>query len=296
MEDESVRIFRDAIPREWVLREYRPDYGIDLAVEVFSPLQSNISETLAEHFFVQLKSVATGTYGSLEVHARKNVTKTRKEIIQRETPEDTVELETLRFVLDTTELQTVQRMGSGGIVLLVVVDLARRAPYFVCLNDYIEKVLLPQDPDYAAKGHKTLHIPTRNRIENTPNGLVALSAYAKRTKLYSAFQVFHHQWAEFQHGPYEMTKTDYRDMLAFFTDYLVRLDVWSWREWAILSDYREMLDSVRGLLESADPLSLDNMKVYTRFWSGLSVLGRNYEEVVREWFLPTYMANLLSYA
>jgi hypothetical protein len=36
MEQESVGILKGLLPKEWVVREYRPDYGIDLAVELFS--------------------------------------------------------------------------------------------------------------------------------------------------------------------------------------------------------------------------------------------------------------------
>ncbi len=35
MEEQSYRLFRDLIPDEWAVHEYRPDYGIDLVVEIF---------------------------------------------------------------------------------------------------------------------------------------------------------------------------------------------------------------------------------------------------------------------
>jgi len=49
-ETRSQRIFENLIPVEWVIREIKPDYGIDYLIEVFS---SGISTGIT--FFVQLK-------------------------------------------------------------------------------------------------------------------------------------------------------------------------------------------------------------------------------------------------
>jgi uncharacterized protein DUF4365 len=59
MEDLSKSLFQNVLPPEWVIHDYRPDYGIDLIVELFKFVdeEGTISETLAEMFFVQLKSM-----------------------------------------------------------------------------------------------------------------------------------------------------------------------------------------------------------------------------------------------
>lgn len=58
MEDESFQIIKKLIPKEWVIREFnRPDYGIDLVIELFDKVDEQISETLGEFIYVQVKSV-----------------------------------------------------------------------------------------------------------------------------------------------------------------------------------------------------------------------------------------------
>jgi len=36
MEEESGQILRVSLPKEWVIHEYSPDYGIDGTVEMFA--------------------------------------------------------------------------------------------------------------------------------------------------------------------------------------------------------------------------------------------------------------------
>ena len=49
MEDDSTSIFRNKLPSEWVVRQYKPDYGIDLAVEIFDKAKGKkgLFETLS---------------------------------------------------------------------------------------------------------------------------------------------------------------------------------------------------------------------------------------------------------
>ena len=47
MEEDSYKIIRNLIPKEWVIRELnRPDYGIDLVVELSNIIDDDVSETL----------------------------------------------------------------------------------------------------------------------------------------------------------------------------------------------------------------------------------------------------------
>lgn len=58
MEDESYEIIKSQIPKHWVIREFnRPDYGIDLVIELFEKIDENVAETLGEFIYVQVKSV-----------------------------------------------------------------------------------------------------------------------------------------------------------------------------------------------------------------------------------------------
>lgn len=79
-------------------------------------------------------------------------------------------------------------MGIAVPVLLVIADLATQRCSFVCLNDYIDKILIPRFKNYRDKQSRTIHIPIYNEIR-TDHGLVALRWYAKRPKLLAAFQL-----------------------------------------------------------------------------------------------------------
>jgi hypothetical protein len=77
MEDQSIRIVRDLLPDEWVVREYRPDYGIDLAIELFEYLDAKrtVAATLGETLFVQVKSADVVRSRTMRVYGRRNVEK-----------------------------------------------------------------------------------------------------------------------------------------------------------------------------------------------------------------------------
>ncbi len=51
-------VLRSKLPKEWVIRDYKPDYGIDATVELFRYLdaEETKADTLGEIFFAQLKS------------------------------------------------------------------------------------------------------------------------------------------------------------------------------------------------------------------------------------------------
>ena len=47
-EEESLQLVRSLLPEEWVIHEYKPDYGIDNVVEIFRYVdgEREIAETL----------------------------------------------------------------------------------------------------------------------------------------------------------------------------------------------------------------------------------------------------------
>jgi hypothetical protein len=75
-------------------------------------------------------------------------------------------------------------MGLAVPVLLMVAIIETKDLFFVCLNDYIDKIILPEDPEYAVKETKTLHIPQSNNLKSNISPLLF---YAKRAKYYGAF-------------------------------------------------------------------------------------------------------------
>ena len=195
-EEVSYRILRERLPETWVIHEYGPDYGIDCVVELFDYLEEDetIAETLGENFFVQLKSSASVKYSTRRVYPRENVEKGPLNQDQSEY----FDLPVAKFQIEMSELLTVQAMGPAIPVLLILVDVTTRKVFFVCLNDYIDKVVIPEDPTYYDKDSKTIFIPLANELLLSEENLVPLRIYGKRSKMYGAFGKFIYQKNEIE--------------------------------------------------------------------------------------------------
>ncbi len=184
IDENGEQLLRSRLPSHWKLRPYRPDYGLDFALEVFAPPKDPTAkfreyETLGEHIFIQLKSAQTTKAYPLKLYRRDNVEKAREVFDKKELAGT---LNTIRYSLETSELVTIERMGVGVPVLLVIADLSTRRCHFVCLNDYIDKILIPRYSDYSAKSSCTLYVPVANEIGGPVSGLDGLRWYAKRPK------------------------------------------------------------------------------------------------------------------
>jgi hypothetical protein len=223
------------------------------------------------------------------------------------------ELDTVRFSLETSELVTIERMGLGVPVLLVVADLSHSKCYFVCLSDYIDKILVPRHDDYTLKASRTIHVPTANEVGES-FGRDALRWYGKRSKLYAAFSRFVFQAAELA---YEWDSPAGMPMAKYFASRIAAYDFWDDTEmWRLIGYYGA---AVRRFLDGAGPglMRVDSAAALRaaggdakrakqledlvrsgevpQLWQLLSVLPRNYEDVCREWFLPTALGYLSSY-
>ena len=75
MEERSLQVLAAKLPAEWVRHDYRPDYGIDLAVEIFEADESGSVTTMGELFFAQVKSIKHRQIVAVEAKARGNVEK-----------------------------------------------------------------------------------------------------------------------------------------------------------------------------------------------------------------------------
>jgi Domain of unknown function (DUF4365) len=332
MEDRSIRIVRDVLPDHWVIREYKPDYGIDLTIELFEFLEQEPDQaaTLGETLFVQVKSTEVVDARRLRVHARRNVEK--GPLVEH--PAESVEVEVAALKLETSELLAVQAIGSAIPVLLFLVELSTRRIYFVCLNDLIEKVILPQNPDYHQQQTRVVHIPLQNCISaDRPHSHRPLGTYAKRPKLYAAFEKFAYQAHEleaaveyYQMAPDEEIQRNAGatvvELLRHFLAVIRRYDfwdkvpewqpiAWSYAEVAALHDFVRLpdadqdLDALRDYLLNQPGIRRDEafarswdlvdarLELYldaVRLWGRLRNLGGIYEELVREWFLPTHLS------
>ncbi len=164
--DKAVSFIKERIiPSEWVVREFTPDYGIDLDIELFEENEKGYS-AVGEHVLIQVKGTENAQYGSFELEGRI--------------------CKVLKFRIETNEINLVSRIGSALPVLLVIVDLSIKKAYQICLNDYISKVLPFQDPEYKNKRSITVNIPIANELSK--DNIDVLRLYGKRIKIYSLFQ------------------------------------------------------------------------------------------------------------
>lgn len=298
MEDESYSVIYNKLPKEWVLHQYAPDYGIDFVVETFKfNADKTEAETLGELFFVQLKSVQKTKNITKKVYSRGNVEKTT-DIDQ----DEYIEIDAITFSLDVSELLTVEAMGQAVPVLLIVVDLYSSEAYFLCLNDYIEKVLLPDSPDYYKQDTKTLYIPISNKINK--NSYANLMFYARRSKLYGAFNKFSYQKNELNYSSYDINK------IKRFLEIIMRYDFWNLEpQWPALTmcynDIKYLHELIYESVENQNKMISERFNIdignndreefifkmiVLPTWDRLVNMGCIYEEICKEWHLPTFLA------
>jgi hypothetical protein len=302
-EEISFRILRQKLPEAWVIHEYSPDYGIDCVVELFDYVDDSkeLAETLGEHFFVQLKASDSVQYSSRRAYTRGNVAKGKL----RENKSEYIDIAVANFQLDVSDLLTVELLGPAVPVLLILVDIQTERAFFVCVNDYLEKILQPEDPEFEKKGSKQIQIPVQNEILPRQVNLVPLRAFAKRAKMYGAFSRFAYQRKEIERARglanvnFETSGAEDLEMLRIFTEVSLRQDVWRSHEfWEPMVWSRRELEDVRSVIEhGVSPEELEKFKQYCHeyVWHRLCNLATMYEELVREWYLPSMLAQLASY-
>lgn len=310
IDEDGQQLLRQLLPKRWVLREYRPDYGLDYALEIFQ--EEGGTETLGEHIFIQLKSKRAVEPKPLKLFARGNVEKHRESLDKGDLVGS---MDTIRFPLERSELVTVERMGVGVPVLLVVADITAQKCYFVCLNDYIDKILAPRFDDYRSKKSRTIHVPVVNDVADSVVGLTALRWYGKRAKLLAAFQRIIYQDSELE---YAWGTSQALPMARYFASRLVQYDFWD--ETDIWSPTKYYGDAVKRFLATNEPGLMDYSMLQSKaafqgiphsesdaiqslkdqevreLWKLLAALPRNFEDICREWFLPTGLSYLTAYA
>lgn len=307
MEDESFKIIKDHLPKEWVVREFNhPDYGVDLVIELFEPINAKVSETLGEYLYVQVKSVQELEIKKDKLYPVQNVAKGN----WKEDKSEYIEVEVVKFVLDTNSIYTVQSLGSSISFVLFVVDLRARDVYFICLNDFIDKILLPQNPNYTDQGSVTITIPILNKLSEKIISRSALEIYGKRAKLLSSFAKFAYQKNELsyllKYKDFPVTtkrdeienisasESDIKRQVLFFIEQIQVLDIWEYKAWEVLpATKNELMDLKNRINDGEDLNSLIEKILIT--WHRLSNLGNMYEELTREWFLPKFLSFMTSY-
>ncbi|MBY0485381.1 DUF4365 domain-containing protein [Nitrosomonas sp.] len=302
-EDISIRVLREKLPQEWVVHSYGADYGIDCVIELFDFVDEDkkIAETLGENFFVQLKASDCIKYTKRKAYGRGNVAKGTLSINKK----DLIEISVAKFQLDMSDILTIQSIGIAIPVLLILIDTNTERAFFMCLNDYIDKVLIPEDPHYASKGSKIIYIPTDNEIINEKDALVPLRAYGKRSKMYGAFALFSYQLKEIWRiqgraaAPHKTSLDQAVNMIKTFIDISMKQDIWSGHEFwePIGRSFAELSELKIKLEKGVKDEDYEQLLYYCSdyIWHRLTNLANMYEELVREWFMPTYLAQLTSY-
>lgn len=157
-------------------------------------------------------------------------------------------------------------------------------------------------------------------IVNSEDGLVPLQFYAKRAKLMAAFEKFRYQQHELQYVDNE----GLRQRAEHFARILLRFDFWrSCDWWRLIAHLHQALvalsDSGSPSImmlnpEAASKMDLDEQgwtdghsgnREYSlrelmqfheirQLWDRLANAGNVFEEVCREWFLPTSLGLMCS--
>lgn len=305
IEKNSLKIIGDILPTYWTIREYKPDYGIDLSIELFEKKENKLNkvyDTLGEHLYIQVKGVEKIKTGSIKIYERNNIE--NEKIIEKNEFQD---LKVVKYSIDTLELKTVQRMGSSLPVLLFVVDTTSKLIYFLCLNDYIDKVILPKNKDYHLKKTITLNIPESNIISKTKETLIPLYLYAKRPKYYAFFIK-----VGYQRNELNFIGKNLISQCKYFAEILMNQDIFSGENnWHIMSSIHsnlgKLIEKGKGpssILKKTDDINavwengafpnelytetemLNSMSIQA-LWDQMDNLKNVYETICREWFLPT---------
>jgi len=303
--DMGVEILKRHFPVEWVVREYHPDYGIDLSVELF---EQGTLITKGAHLFFQVKSTECINPMTLSIKNRSNVEKPPRHVEHEE-----YKMNVISYSLDTDFLATVERMGSGVPVILAVVDVKTQNAFFVCLSDYIEKILI-HDDDYRKQKTKTIHIPTENIIDE--RGLKIIEWYAKRPRFYALFNKINYQRHELEY----VSQHEISRYIDHFIRIISKFDVWDEPTFVPymketkaeieyylnhgITEYEEKLvksmekrgedvDAEKWEASYCDPnrdvsfREAQRVQGLHRLWDNLSNLGNIFEDMCKEAFLPT---------
>lgn len=308
----GIDILKQHLPAEWVIREYHPDYGIDLAVEIFTRGKKCV--TKGAHLFIQVKASYEFERYIKSIPNRSNV-----EMPPRPVEDKKFKMEVIKYKLDTDFLSTVERMGSGVPVLLCLVEIKTKEVFFVCLSDYIEKILV-NEQDYTLQKTKIVYIPTENTINESKLGI--FEWYAKRPRFYALFNKIHYQNSELEY----VSQYDISKYIEHFIRIIRRFDVW---EEPLFIPCMKQLDSeidyylehgitkqedgiVKEMQERGEDVDAEiweatycdyNEEVSLReaqrvqglhcLWKDLSELGNLFEDIYKEAFLPTALGNVL---
>ena len=164
MEEKSERIFKNAIPSEWIVRKIPSDYGIDYEVEI---VESEM--VTGKRFWVQLKS-------------RETIVLILKNHIS--------------YSVDTKLLN--YALSCDFPLLLVLVDLKTEMIYWLPLQDEITFNLQLKNSNWKNQETNTVYIPKDNNLKQD-NTLEGFQWYSLEPARMRAFAMLHHYYHELQY-------------------------------------------------------------------------------------------------
>lgn len=314
-EDASQTLVSRMLPEEWVIRKLHPDYGVDVTIEVFERQHQKIP-TMGEFLFVQLKSTTSLRKGVEQIKSRGNV---EKGLDQQDGIAEH-ELDIVRFVIDTDTIDNARLMGPSTPLMLFVCDLSDNEIYYLCLTDYYDKVVEPRGISLADQETITVLIPAGNKLSD-PRSVQVMRFYAARAKLYGMFNLAQFQYREVRwifeqpidHDNLKKLTPNFA-IIERFARRLHAMPIWE-RElpWLTLDEYRARLELIikeiggdtlglilRGLhllVKNDDKTQASLLQFYSLCsvsWEQFSAIGQTFEDIVREWFLPTIVGQLAS--
>lgn len=317
----GVTVVKRALPQHWVIREISPDYGLDLHIETFTkvPDDETVWDALGEHFFAQVKTVDGVKISEIPPH--REVNPKTLDLVPAELEEDFEAMRVISFPLEVDEIETVRQMGSAVPVLLLVVDKKTQTAYYICLNDWIAKVLPGFRSDWRNQKTVVVHIPAANILSNEGEGWNYLSLLARRPKFYGAFVEFgkyqeEMNWAaqridlavDLYDGRVKDLTVEVRDYKRLFSYYyfeLVDLDIWPTVEnpsLEIMNSFSDQLEKVKSALdgvpddwsdsESRDEnykRMFDAMSLVRMFFMSIAGFPQTYGLMTRNWNIPTQL-------
>lgn len=250
IDQDAIMMLKRKLPREWVVRELTPDYGIDLDVELFEQEEKIV--TLGERLYIQVKGTTKANYKELEIDVD------GKKIAKR----------CITFPLDTAILRLVERVGDSLPILLTVVDISAEEAFFISLNDYTNFVL-NDDEKWRIQESKTIYIPCDNKIES----IELLRWYALRPKLNSFFAEAASLMIDVE---YEAEPEGYVKLVKRFALKYRYSDVWNCKKLGFV-----FLDQAHELIEDIVNCGnhVDTNKVFRRFSENDYVSIGHYENM-----------------
>lgn len=321
----GVTRVRSVLPSHWVVRELNPDYGLDVHIETFAKVPENetVWEALGEHVFAQVKNEDGVKITTITPY--RGLDSKPHDLLPAETAEDIEPMQVVSYSLETDEIETIRQMGSAVPVLLLVVDKKTGTTYYICLNDWIAKVLPVFCPEWRDQKSVVVHIPVGNVLSSDGRGWNYLSILAKRPKYYGAFVEFGKYVTEMHYAfrpidysleiSYGATPDltsqlrSYKRLFQYYYDELTDLDIWPSEErpgfgvFALLDENLEMakaeLDEVPD--DWSDPETRDRsrellvkaMGLVEMFLNSISSAPQNYGLFSRNWNLPTQLAQII---